>query len=177
MKTCASKFCADNYFYFSVESDSSSDWQSDWESTDEVEEDGAATACPKSAEKGKKSKKHSEKIQTASTSVAGFESDASDGQSEKCPICLLSFRNQEIATPSSCEHSFCLECIEEWSKNVNNCPVDRKNFTVIHVRSKLGGKVKIKANFNLNIILWLNLKLTLTCLLTRDMYFVMQGMY
>ncbi|XP_033215800.1 uncharacterized protein LOC117172115 isoform X3 [Belonocnema kinseyi] len=124
-----------------IESDSSSDWQSDWESVDEDEECGATTACHKSAEKGKKSRKHSEQIQSASTSAVGFESDASDGQSEKCPICLLSFRNQEIATPSSCEHSFCLECIEEWSKNVNNCPVDRKNFTVIHVRSKLGGKI------------------------------------
>lgn len=73
-----------------------------------------------------------------STSGAGFESDNSDGQSEKCPICLLPFRKQEIATPSSCEHCFCLECILEWSKNINTCPVDRQTFTVINVKSHTG---------------------------------------
>jgi PHD and RING finger domain-containing protein 1 len=70
-----------------------------------------------------------------------YDSENSDGESEKCPICLLPFRNQEVANPASCEHCFCLDCIMEWSKNVNTCPVDRQSFSVINVRTKIGGKV------------------------------------
>lgn len=62
---------------------------------------------------------------------------------EKCPICLLPFKRQELGTPASCEHCFCLECLLEWSKNINTCPVDRQTFTVINVREKLGGQVCI----------------------------------
>jgi hypothetical protein len=35
---------------------------------------------------------------------------------EKCAICLKRLRNQKIGTPESCDHSFCLDCITEWSK-------------------------------------------------------------
>ena len=35
---------------------------------------------------------------------------------ERCPICLNKFKDQDIAIPSSCNHEFCLECLEEWSK-------------------------------------------------------------
>ena len=124
-----------------IDSDSNSDWQSDWDSSDDLEGD-AAVASPSKSQSGEKSKKVSEnEPSSALTSAAGFESDNSDGQSEKCPICLLPFRKQEIANPASCEHCFCLECIVEWSKNINTCPVDRQKFTVINVREKLGGKV------------------------------------
>lgn len=75
----------------------------------------------------------------------GYDSDKSDGTSEKCPICLLPFRKQEVATPSSCEHCFCLECIVEWSKNINTCPVDRTSFTVINVRNKFAGQVRVRS--------------------------------
>jgi hypothetical protein len=47
---------------------------------------------------------------------AEYMSDSSDGQSEKCPICLLSFTVQEIGTPEACDHSFCVDCLQEWSK-------------------------------------------------------------
>jgi len=43
-------------------------------------------------------------------------SDSSDGQSEKCPICLRNFTTQEIGTPEACDHSFCVECLQEWSR-------------------------------------------------------------
>lgn len=76
-----------------------------------------------------------------SPSQTGNVSDMSDGNSEKCPICLLTFSNQDIGTPESCEHLFCADCITEWSKNVNTCPVDRLTFSNIHVRRKIGGKV------------------------------------
>ncbi|EEZ99116.2 PHD and RING finger domain-containing protein 1 isoform X2 [Tribolium castaneum] len=71
----------------------------------------------------------------------GVDSDSSDGQSEKCPICLISFTNQEIGTPESCDHLFCVDCIQEWSKNVNTCPVDRQEFRLILVRKNLNGSI------------------------------------
>ena len=49
----------------------------------------------------------------------GNESSESDGEAEKCPVCLSKFRQQVIGTPESCDHTFCLECIEEWSKVIN----------------------------------------------------------
>lgn len=65
------------------------------------------------------------------------DSDSSSSDSlEKCPICLHAFREQEIGTPSVCEHDFCAPCIQEWSSNVQTCPIDRKPFTIIRVRSR-----------------------------------------
>lgn len=72
---------------------------------------------------------------------SGNWSDSSDGQSEKCPICLLTFKTQDIGSPETCDHTFCVECIQEWSKNVNTCPVDRQEFTLILVRRELNGRV------------------------------------
>ena len=68
-------------------------------------------------------------------------SDSNDGQTEKCPICFITFKNQEIGSPESCDHCFCVECILEWSRNVNTCPVDRQTFNKILVRESLNGKV------------------------------------
>ncbi|CAH1176324.1 unnamed protein product [Phaedon cochleariae] len=78
---------------------------------------------------------------TARPQESNIDSDVSDGQSEKCPICLARFRSQEIGTPESCDHTFCLECIQEWSKNMNTCPVDRQEYNLILVRNTLNGKV------------------------------------
>lgn len=76
-------------------------------------------------------------------------SDSSDTDSscdlmEKCPICLHAFRDQEIATPNVCDHSFCAPCIEEWSSNVQTCPIDRKPFTTIRIRSRFVDGVFIR---------------------------------
>ncbi|XP_013098608.2 serine/arginine repetitive matrix protein 2 [Stomoxys calcitrans] len=65
----------------------------------------------------------------------GFSTDSSSNELlEKCPICLLTFRRQEIGSPSSCQHIFCVNCIEAWSKNVQTCPIDRLEFERIIVR-------------------------------------------
>ncbi|XP_071359457.1 PHD and RING finger domain-containing protein 1 isoform X2 [Trachinotus anak] len=74
-----------------------------------------------------------------SADLAGMSSDE---DSEKCPICLNSFNSQPVATPESCEHYFCLDCILEWAKNANSCPVDRIAFNSIYLRKCYGGKVK-----------------------------------
>lgn len=67
---------------------------------------------------------------------------SSDEDAEKCSICLLTFKDQQVGTPESCDHTFCLECIREWAKTVNTCPVDRKIFSKIHIRERLNGKYR-----------------------------------
>ncbi|NWJ04471.1 PHRF1 protein, partial [Crypturellus undulatus] len=66
---------------------------------------------------------------------------SSDEDSENCPICLNTFRDQAVGTPENCSHYFCLDCIEEWSKNANSCPVDRILFNYISIRAHFGGKI------------------------------------
>lgn len=95
---------------------------------------------PKRKVLSKTKKKKTDKSAPSPANV-DIDTDNSDGQLEKCPICLLPFRKQQVGTPSACEHCFCLECLLEWSKNINTCPVDRQVFTIIHVRNHLGGKV------------------------------------
>ncbi|CAG02388.1 unnamed protein product, partial [Tetraodon nigroviridis] len=67
---------------------------------------------------------------------------SSDEDSDKCPICLNSFISQLVATPENCEHYFCLDCILEWTKNANSCPIDRITFNNIYLRKSYGGKVE-----------------------------------
>ncbi|CAL1267325.1 unnamed protein product [Larinioides sclopetarius] len=55
-------------------------------------------------------------------------------QAEKCAICLSKFLGQDIATPETCDHVFCLECLQEWARNVNTCPIDRLKFNLILIR-------------------------------------------
>ncbi|NWS74445.1 PHRF1 protein, partial [Crotophaga sulcirostris] len=66
---------------------------------------------------------------------------SSDEDSENCPICLNTFRDQAVGTPENCSHYFCLDCIVEWSKNANSCPVDRILFKYISIRARYGGKI------------------------------------
>ncbi|XP_010122121.1 PREDICTED: PHD and RING finger domain-containing protein 1 [Chlamydotis macqueenii] len=66
---------------------------------------------------------------------------SSDEEGENCPICLNTFRDQAVGTPENCSHYFCLDCIVEWSKNANSCPVDRILFKHISIRARFGGKI------------------------------------
>ncbi|NXG79391.1 PHRF1 protein, partial [Baryphthengus martii] len=66
---------------------------------------------------------------------------SSDEDGENCPICLNTFRDQAVGTPENCSHYFCLDCIVEWSKNANSCPVDRILFKHISIRAHFGGKI------------------------------------
>ncbi|XP_072304597.1 PHD and RING finger domain-containing protein 1-like [Eucyclogobius newberryi] len=64
---------------------------------------------------------------------------------EKCYICLCSFEEQTVGSLlENCKHDFCLECIVQWSKTANTCPVDRSTFTSIHQRKRLGDVVQKK---------------------------------
>jgi hypothetical protein len=75
--------------------------------------------------------------------VAGHSSvdNGNDGDSEKCPVCLENFTTQVVGIPDICDHTFCASCLHEWSKNENNCPVDRQKFNFILVRRHVGGKI------------------------------------
>ncbi|XP_062973145.1 PHD and RING finger domain-containing protein 1 isoform X2 [Elgaria multicarinata webbii] len=71
----------------------------------------------------------------------GRVESSSDEDAENCPICLNTFRDQAVGTPENCVHYFCLDCIVEWSKNANSCPVDRIIFKSICVRARFGGEI------------------------------------
>uniref|UniRef100_A0A8C8DF33 PHD and RING finger domain-containing protein 1 n=1 Tax=Oryzias sinensis TaxID=183150 RepID=A0A8C8DF33_9TELE len=75
---------------------------------------------------------------------ADFTGISSDEDAEKCPICLNTFSEQPVATPENCEHYFCFDCILEWTKNANSCPVDRTTFNSIYIRKCYGGKVTVQ---------------------------------
>ncbi|XP_078538954.1 PHD and RING finger domain-containing protein 1 isoform X2 [Lissotriton helveticus] len=68
-------------------------------------------------------------------------SRSSDEEGENCPICLNTFRDQVVGTPENCNHYFCLDCIVEWAKNANSCPVDRIAFSCICIRAHFAGAI------------------------------------
>ncbi|GFS94935.1 PHD and RING finger domain-containing protein 1, partial [Nephila pilipes] len=78
--------------------------------------------------------------------ASGVSSSEDNGDHESCPVCLNRFIGQDLGSPENCEHIFCLECIIEWSKNINTCPIDRTEFNFVHLKAKPGGKIikKIK---------------------------------
>lgn len=77
--------------------------------------------------------------------VIESESESDDSSSvessgDPCPICLGRMKG-EIGSPETCDHTFCLECILEWSKTNNSCPQDRIPFLVVFVRREVGGAI------------------------------------
>ena len=44
------------------------------------------------------------------------ESSSGDEDSPQCPICLARLKSQDVGTPDTCDHTFCLDCLLEWSK-------------------------------------------------------------
>lgn len=116
---------------------------------DDGDESSDSSWCPETAGPSSRPNARNMPTKVASQGVTepvneNYQSDTSsdDGATEKCPICLHSFREQEIGMPNICEHSFCAPCIEEWSKSVQTCPIDRKEFSYIIVRDRYeNGKV------------------------------------
>jgi hypothetical protein len=102
-----------------------SSWSPYWESHERAEE-------------------RSEGVGTFSITVspaASMSDGSTDGQSEICPICLCGFVTQDVGTPEGCNHSFCVDCLQEWLKTANTCPVDRQVCDVILVCCTVGGEV------------------------------------
>ncbi|XP_074086819.1 PHD and RING finger domain-containing protein 1 isoform X2 [Macrotis lagotis] len=110
------------------EGEEGSDWDSSEDDSVDEEETGASLEATAEPSKGK-------------SDLPTQGSLSSDEETESCPICLNVFRGQAVGTPENCTHYFCLDCIVEWSKNANSCPVDRILFKYICIRTKFGGKV------------------------------------
>jgi PHD and RING finger domain-containing protein 1 len=72
---------------------------------------------------------------------ASMSDGSTDGQSEKCAIYSCEFVTQNVGTPQACNHSFCVDCLQEWLKNTNNCLRDRQVSDILLVRRWRGGGV------------------------------------
>ncbi|KAK3526612.1 hypothetical protein QTP70_030753 [Hemibagrus guttatus] len=110
---------------------------------DDDSQDGEDEGCEEEDEEDESD--HEDGVKEMEGAVGAQPTDlglSSDEDAEKCPICLNSFHEQPVATPQNCEHYFCLDCILEWAKNANSCPVDRIVFSNILLRKCHGGKVQ-----------------------------------
>ena len=58
---------------------------------------------------------------------------------EKCPICLQKFNPKSKSYSSKCFHSFCFECLLEWTKIKDSCPLCKQKFDriIYDVKSNL----------------------------------------
>ncbi|XP_028263835.1 PHD and RING finger domain-containing protein 1 isoform X2 [Parambassis ranga] len=121
------------------ESDSGQEGEDDDGEDEEEEEEEEGNEEEDDEEEEEDVKAEDEACVGTSADLAGMSSDE---DSEKCPICLNSFNSQPVATPENCEHYFCFDCILEWAKNANSCPVDRLTFNSVYLRKSYGGKVK-----------------------------------
>uniref|UniRef100_UPI0037E9A29E PHD and RING finger domain-containing protein 1-like isoform X2 n=1 Tax=Semicossyphus pulcher TaxID=241346 RepID=UPI0037E9A29E len=84
--------------------------------------------------------------------TGGGEDADLTSDSDRCYICLSPFEKQAVGSLESCQHVFCLECILQWSKTANTCPVDRISFVCISQRRCPGGdiqkKIKVRTQKN-----------------------------
>lgn len=91
-----------------------------------------------------------DQVETATVTVAEVDPSgyiSSDGESDKCPICLIKFVEQEVGVPGCCEHNFCATCIVKWADSSTTCPVDRLAFTTVTVMRRYGGKPLRRLHF------------------------------
>ncbi|CAJ0943620.1 unnamed protein product [Ranitomeya imitator] len=115
--------------------------EEDGEEEDGEEEDGEEEDGSGSVEEEDEDDLPIENSDPAASTTDLAEAMSSDEERENCPICLNGFRDQVVGTPENCNHYFCLDCILEWSKNANSCPVDRITYSCIHIRAHYGGKI------------------------------------
>lgn len=61
-------------------------------------------------------------------------------EKHQCPICCETIQ-RPVATPESCNHSFCYICLKEWSRIRHECPLDRGTYELIFLSDKVGGPI------------------------------------
>ncbi|XP_055475274.1 PHD and RING finger domain-containing protein 1 isoform X1 [Psammomys obesus] len=124
------------------EDDTGSEHEDD---TDEEDVEGLSEEEDPEDRSGSEDSEDGEEMATATVETQGkLEASSapnSDDDAESCPICLNAFRGQAVGTPETCAHYFCLDCIIEWSRNANSCPVDRTIFKCICIRAQFNGKI------------------------------------
>jgi hypothetical protein len=85
-----------------------------------------------------------ESLPSTSSKTTDGMSRCSNGQQSTegpaCPICFAKFTTQEVGTTDTCHHNFCAACLQNWSKYVGTCPLDRQKFDFILVRKHLEGE-------------------------------------
>ena len=57
--------------------------------------------------------------------------DRTNKKNMKKPICSICKERPQDAALSSCDHAFCMTCIQRWAKEENTCPLCRARFTTI----------------------------------------------
>jgi hypothetical protein len=82
------------------------------------------------------------------SSDKGQQVTSNNEQIPECPICLEKLITQKVGTTDTCNHTFCLACLQEWLRRVNNCPLDRQTFDFIFVRHHLDGEIIVKIPTN-----------------------------
>ena len=48
--------------------------------------------------------------------IQDSSNEMSSSNTDQCPVCLMSLKEQLLGTPNNCPHVFCFECIQEWAK-------------------------------------------------------------
>ena len=99
----------------------------------------------KEKEKKKKKKKRRERKEEE-------EGDDCDGEKKKrrrkpdhmCPICLCSVEESNLSVLQWCMHSFCVECIEKWSKQERFCPLCKQTFHGWYYNIRRSGEFDVK---------------------------------
>ena len=82
---------------------------------------------------------------TEAATEATEPSSTNSQQIEKCPVCLQLIDRSKSFT-SVCFHSFCFECILQWSSIKLSCPLCKTAFDRILFNIK--SQVQYKANAN-----------------------------
>jgi hypothetical protein len=85
-------------------------------------------------ESSERSKEEAVKSRPRSLSAALSQSDTN--QNEICPICLLQITKEERSFAGTCFHTFCYECLLEWSKIKSSCPLCKQLFSKIYYKIK-----------------------------------------
>lgn len=92
------------------------DWETSSETSESEESDSSEEETEHKIDEPGTSKQKEKSCTESSAINLDDISDLSDGETERCPVCLSRFTTQSIGMPESCDHAFCLDCITEWSK-------------------------------------------------------------
>ena len=58
-------------------------------------------------------------------------------ENEECPVCLCELRDANKLTTISCNHSFCIDCVEKMhKKRIERCPLCRTNHNYTYDKRK-----------------------------------------
>ncbi|KAK4473974.1 hypothetical protein MN116_003293 [Schistosoma mekongi] len=127
-ENCTPKSCAHMFHISCLE-----DWAYDTDSSPEF-------TCPVSG----CSLSFTEIIIRKTPSATGFTL-TSFKENHQCPICCERIR-KPVATPESCNHSFCYICLKEWSRVRHECPLDRGAYELILLSDWVGGPITKRVN-------------------------------